>query len=176
MEQQKVVEIPQKEDTIDWDVKLLDHPQSKYSPEQKIAVMTYYFVYGNLEKAATYADVPYDIVKDWHTRSAWWETEYQKIVAAKQHELDSTFTNVLHDCMSMLKDRLVEGDSVFNKAGDIVKLPIKAKELAIIGGVVFDKRQLLRGNATSISTRTQSLEDLESKFKEISEKLTNKSK
>jgi hypothetical protein len=167
-----VLEIQVKEPIIDWDLKLLDHPQSKYTPEQKIAVMTNYFVYGNLEKASRYANVPYDIVRDWHTRSAWWATEFDKIRTAKQEELDSTFTTILHDCMADLKKRLKEGDMVLDKNNELRAIPVKAKDLAVIGGVLFDKRQLLRGNATKISQSTSSLSDLEEKFKQFSAKLT----
>ncbi len=169
-----VLEIQVKEPIVDWDLKLLEHPNSVYSAEQKIAVMTNYFVYGNLEKASKYANVPYDIVRDWHTRSAWWTSEFEKIRAAKQDELDSTFTTILHDCMSHLKKRLVEGDVILDKNNELINIPVKAKDLAVIGAVVFDKRQLLRGNATKISQSSSSLQDLEEKFKQFSSKLTEK--
>lgn len=170
----KVVDLPIHEEAIDWDIRLLNHPQSLYTQEQKVAVMTNYFVYGNLEKAAKYADVPYQIVRDWHTRSSWWESEFNKIQMAKQDELNSTFTSLIHECMDNLKDRIRKGDQVLDKNNELRAIPVKAKDLAVIGAVIFDKRQLLRGNATRISSATTTLNDLEEKFKQFSDKLTKK--
>ena len=169
----KVIQL-EKDPLIDWDLRLLDNPTSKHTPETKIAVMTHYFVTGSLLKASTACGVEYTLVRDWHTRSAWWESEYNKIVMAKQAELDSHFTDILHTCMNSLKDRVVNGDSVLDKNNEIVQLPMKGKDLAVVGAIVFDKRQLLRGNATRISGSTATLNDLEEKFKQFSDKLTKK--
>ena len=159
---------------IDWDLKALNHVNSIYTQEQKVGVMTHFLMNGRLDKAAAAFDVPYQNVRDWHTRADWWESEFEKIRTAKQEELDAVFTTTLHDCMGMLKDRLITGDSVIDKNNEIRQLPVKAKELAIIGAVIFDKRQLLRGNATRISGSTTTLNDLEEKFKQFSDKLTKK--
>lgn len=153
----------------DWDMKALNHPSSVYSAEQKMIVVTTFVLTGKTKAAAGAAGVPWDIVRAWKTKSVWWSDAVHKVRKEKQDELDSVMTNTIHDSLDAIRDRIELGDTIRDaKTGELVRIPMKGKELAVTAAVLFDKRSLIRGDATSISSRrADPLKDIEDKLKEF---------
>ena len=58
------------------------------------------------------------------------------------------------------------------RAADLVRVPVGARDLAVTGGVVFDKRQLLRSQPTSIRKQDNDtrLLGLQRRFEELAGK------
>lgn len=165
------------EDKESYDLIALDHPRSKYTPQQKLHVVSVYMLTGNLKKAADNAGINYEVVKDWKTRSSWWEDALAAVRKNKQDELDAHITDILDCCVSEITDRLVNGDEVITKIGTRERKQISARDAAWIAGVLFDKRALIRGDPTSRSERSSKEDDLNQllkKFEDLSKKMQEK--
>ena len=168
----EVAELPVEEKELDWDLKALNHPQSKYTADQKVSAATTYVLTGSLKKAATNSGVPHQIVRDWSSKSNWWSDAIAKVRKEKQDELDASMTTTIQLAMNEAVDRIKDGDFVKEKDGSLSRIPMKGKELAVAMAVMFDKRSLIRGDATSISSKkADPLKDIESKMMEWANKV-----
>jgi hypothetical protein len=87
----------------------------------------------------------------------------------KQDELDASYTRVIHKAQEALIDRLEHGDEVITRTGERMRKAVTAKDLATIGGIQFDKRQIARNLPTSISNATdnKALADLKAQFEAL---------
>lgn len=160
---------------IDWDIKALAHPLSKYTVKEKIEAITLYVLHGNVREVSRRTGVPENRIHKWKSESQWWGVEVDKVRKAKQEELDAVMTSTIHTTLSELNDRVAKGDYQLDKNGDLIRVPLKAKDLAVTAAIIFDKRSLIRGDATRITTAsTNSLQELESKFKEFAKELKEK--
>ena len=66
-----------------------------------------------------------------------------------EDELDVMLTNIIHEASAGIHDRLTLGDTYVAKDGSHKRIPVKAKDLAYISSIMFDKRALMRGDITS---------------------------
>src|SRR3990167_4937812 len=82
-------------------------------------------------------------------KKPWWKELLKEVRAAKQDELDALLTGIIMEASNQLADRVKYGNSVVTDAGEVVKVPLKATELATAGiGIPYDKRALIRWDAT----------------------------
>lgn len=159
----------------DVDLSYLDHPKSTYTREKKIEVCATYLLSGNVYQTAISCGVPRVLVSDWKTRSAWWDQLVEDLRKQKQDDLDAVLTCLIDDLTGKLNQRLDQGDPYVKKDGTIGYIPVKTKDLAVTMAVLYDKRALIRGEATSIRTDSNtSLKALENRFKEFTTSLKEK--
>ena len=58
---------------------------------------------------------------------------------------------IIHESANETLDRVINGDVIRDtKTGELVRVPIKGRDLAIIGGVSFDKLRLAENQPTKI--------------------------
>ena len=111
-----------------------------------------------------------------HTAKAWRRTDWwgriesaARMVASQT--ADRKLSKVLDKSLSKLTERLDKGDP-YTAQGQVKFKPVAARDLAIILGVVYDKRALIRGEATTLTgeakTEEERLQELSEAFKEIS--------
>ena len=148
---------------------------SKYTHDEKLNAVMRYVSCGNMKAVSRETGIPYMTIVEWKRSSEWWDDVVQECKKRWQEDLDGNMTGVIHDIMGGIAERIQDGDSVYDsKTGQIVRVPIKGKELATIAGILFDKRAAMRGDPTNITKQTTSSEQLkalESKFKEFSQAL-----
>lgn len=92
----------------------------------------------------------YHTVNEWK-RKGW---IYEAVEIAKelaQDKLDRRLTGTINKALNNIDTALDKGDGVLQKDGSLAYKPVSAKDNAIIAGIAFEKRQLLRGEATQIS-------------------------
>ena len=130
------------------------HHNPDWFPQQvKIDSCTLYCVYGDFEKVSELTKVPVHHLKAWH-QEPWW-VEIQKQVYVEQNEnLSSRINHVLDKSLEEINDRLQDGDYFFDrKAGTLRRKPVDTKTLAILFDNLTTKRQLVRGEPTSINAK-----------------------
>lgn len=150
------------------DLSYLDHHNSLYTKEQKIQAASTYLLCGNVYQTATSCGLTVNTISDWKTRSSWWPQLMEDLRKEKQDQLDAVLTVAIDSLVDKLKVRLDEGDPYVKKDGTVGFLPVKTKDLAVTMAVLYDKRALVRGEATSIrKDSNESLKSLEEKFKSI---------
>jgi hypothetical protein len=157
-----------------FDVDLLNDSASKYTPEQKIEAVSLYVLYGNMKKVSLATGLPWALIRGWKTKTKWWDGVYQEIVRAKNDELQGVMTQILDKAMTEIQDRIENGNEVVNKEGEKHRVKVPAKELALVAGIMFDKRQMLRGEPSSIRQSNQvNVSDLKAQFEEFAKELKN---
>ena len=143
-----------------------------YPDEKRIEVATLYAVTGNKTTVESLTGVPAHTVARW-VREEWFQTLLDDIRAENDHLIDAKQTEIVHLAMDQLKDRLIDGDHVVLRDGSIVRKPVGAKDLSLVGAINIDKRQLLRGKPTSRTEQVASkstddkLQELAQSFKKI---------
>lgn len=163
-----------KEESIQIDLKDLYASHSKYTPEEKIRAVMIYVTTGTIKASAKKAGIPQQTLQHWKQHAEWWDDTVRECRKKKQDELDAMYTEVIHDIVEQVHDRVINGDTKVDKNGNQYKLPMGGKDLAITMAVTFDKRQLLRGEATSRVekvTEKDRIERLANSFKVMAQKM-----
>lgn len=157
-------------------IDLLEDANSKYTKEQKIRVVGLFLSGATLLQAAKAEGIPQQTVDNWKNNSPWWNEVIHDIRKNKQDELDNLLTKTIHSALEKINDRLEYGDYHFDvKSGDLVRVPPKARDIASTLSIIYDKRALIRGEATSIrKDSATSLQSLEDKFKQFAFMLKEK--
>lgn len=130
---------------------------SRYTDIDRREAAVTYLITGNLRATAKQTGVNERTLADW-VRSDWWDDLLQTLHAEKGIELDCKLSQIIDRCLDEVGDRLVNGDHKIGKDGNLVRVPIPAKDAAIIAAVMFDKRQIIRNLPTSINRNTSHLQ------------------
>lgn len=133
-----------------------EHNCTEYTREQIISAVMGYVLTGSSRKASQVSGVKDNTIRRWKCDSKWWD---DCVIAAREvlsEKLEDKFTALMNETLSQLATRLEDGDIIVRE-GKTTNIPVKASELARILNVLFEKRQLLRGDVTSRSeTKTAS--------------------
>jgi hypothetical protein len=115
---------------------------SRYSDQQRRETVALYVLHGNWKRVSKLTRIPERTLNDWSIQP-WFATMLAELRAEKGAEFDGALTRVLDEATKQLLDRLQHGDP-YIVGGEVKRRPVAAKDLAIIAGVAFDKRQLCR--------------------------------
>ena len=164
------------EEEQDIDLTHLEHHLAVYPKEIKLKAVALFCSLGNYKRVAQELGIPEGTIKDWKNKSPWWDDLSIKIRKEQQRDLDALLTNTIHKAIGQLTDRLDNGDLKYDsKSGELIRVPVGAKDLSVTMAVLYDKRALLRGEATSIRTESKtSLQQLEERLKQHALQLKEK--
>ena len=145
---------------------------SWHSLEKKLHAACVYGVTGSLKEASRLSDISEGQLRGMMTE-VWWEDTIKQIREEENASITAKMTTIIDGTLDAMKDRLDNGDSYVTKEG-VVKIPVRMKDLTMPIGILTDKRQLLRGEATSITGKTTQddiLKQLADKFESFAKKL-----
>ena len=135
---------------------LIHDSRSPYSAEDRVTcAMCYLVAGGNAEEAARKAtvligqEVKANTLRQWKSRSEWFSEAEDIARKMLQVDLDRKYTRFLHETEKEMRDRLLNGDHHVTKDGDLIRVPVKLRDLMNAHGIVSDKRAMLRGEPTS---------------------------
>jgi len=123
---------------------------SRYTDGDRREAGITYLITGNLRATAKQTGVNERTLADW-VKSDWWVPLLQTLHAEKGRELDGKMTQLIDAALHELSDRLANGDHKIGRDGTLIRVPVPAKDAAIVAAVMFDKRQILRNLPTQIS-------------------------
>lgn len=159
-----------------------------YPLDRKVHAACVYGVTGSLDEASRLTDIPKNQLKVLMTEQ-WWTDTIKQIRQEENDLISAKMTHIIDNTLDAMQDRLENGDSymVFDTVKDaeghyrkverIFKLPVKMKDLTMPAGILTDKRQLLRGEATSITGKIAQediLAELGKKFESFAKQLNIK--
>ena len=135
-------------------------PQREGATHSRQTVLTAATVFvstGMASHAAAAAGTSVSAVNEWR-RKEWWPALTVAVRHAKQAELDGALTALIHSSVAAAQDRIASGDCRLVRRKDengvenheLVRVPVSARDAAIVAAVAADKRQIVRGEATEI--------------------------
>lgn len=145
------------------------HLQRRYTTEDKMQAVAAFACYGTIAQAADSLNIPVPTMQCWKG-SEWWDKAFRIENTKAQEKLDAGYTRIIAKHIEKIETRIEDGDYAGrDKEGEILLKPVSAKDLAVIGGVLFDKRQLLRGLATNHTSKVDSegLKKLQAQFEQL---------
>ena len=112
----------------------------RWTWETKVALVQRLLIHGNTRKACEELSIPIDTFNEW--RKAEWFTELiQEIKLQQKLELNNRLGTVVEKALTILEDRMENGDYVLNnKTGEIVRKEIPAKEAAKIANEILQRK------------------------------------
>jgi transposase-like protein len=153
--------------------KKTDVAQARWSEKQKFEAVALYKLIGSLAEVARQLGVPIITVKVWH-RQPWWKEYEQEIAHAAKTELTGKMKTIANKAMTVVEDRLDNGDWVFiPKTGEIKRKPISAHVANKILNDSVDRQFMIEklqreqiddSNKDIINTRLQQLHQEFAKF------------
>jgi len=129
------------------------HELGHWTKKKQLEVLTTYLALGNLSEASRLCNVPYITCKKWKYYSDWWKETIEDIQSGEGQRTDNKMSKVIDKALDLIVDRIEQGDYQYDqKTGKIVKIPLKVRDLERVASGLFDKRQLIRKQPTSIKT------------------------
>ena len=153
----------------------LTGPGSKYTDEERRGAALEYGVYGNMAKVARTTGIPETTLFHWKNHSDWWDTLVVEVRGEKADEQRQGYSLIVDKAHREVIDRLEKGDFAHYQ-GKKFRIPVKAKEAAIISGIATEKIRLSdnlpttitdnRSSEDQIKKLVQFFRDVSSKYKE----------
>lgn len=164
------------QETYDLCVAEMDHFNSQYPAQMKLEAVVHFMLTGSVKEAADKIGVSIKTVSEWKRKTEWWPKALNEIRKSKQDELDSALTTAIHSAVYEISDRLDKGDWVINRQGEKVRVPVRARDAAVIMNNLYDKRSLIRGDLPNLKdeARKDALKELERRFTDIAKGLKEK--
>lgn len=147
-----------------------------WSEKKRIEALTVFAALGQYNRVEELTGVPANTVRQW-LKEQWARDLLDEIRSENDHAIDAKFTEIVTTALKGLSERLENGDSKVLRDGSLVKVPVGAKDLAIITAINVDKRQLLRGKPTTRSeqiTEGSRLQRLEQMFLKLAKPVERK--
>ena len=152
-------------------------PGSKYTDEDRRKAALEYSLTGSLTRVAARTGIPRKTLSDWKNQSDWWveisaEVRHQKeakILAGNEEIIDKAHREIV--------DRLDNGDVQLVRIKNGVELhrvPVKAKDAAVIRGISDDKRRLTLNQPTAITGKAENMNSLAQEFRKLSQQWEEK--
>lgn len=144
---------------------------AKWWPDtKKIEAATLYVVLRDFKKVSQLTGIPHKTIELWVVEP-WWSEVISRTIKLKNEELDGKITEALDKGLDIVLDRLENGEIfVDRKTGEHRRVPMSTKNTTLGIDILFDKRQLLRGEATTRSetiTQEQRLIALKDQFEKL---------
>ncbi len=116
---------------------------------------------GNSKAASRESGIPASTIRHWSQNDDDFLLMCQEIKTEFGEKIKYKFAEIINESADQTLDRLQNGDVIRDsKTGELVRVPVKAKELAIIGAVAFDKLRLAENQPTNIVQHENSEEHL----------------
>ena len=116
----------------------MPNPVVRYTDNEKFQAVALYVSLGNLTATSKELNIPYDTIKDWKGKP-WWKQYERNIKSEENAALSAKFRKIVNKVQDQIFDRLKDGDHYVLRDGSVIRVPIKARELAVVGAIAIDK-------------------------------------
>ena len=100
----------------------------RWSDQQKTEAAKTYLLLGNLALTSRILGIPEITLKVWK-RSEWWAELVRELKSQERMELTSRTKKIVNAALTVVEDRLVNGDFQFDqKTGEVVRKPVNMKD------------------------------------------------
>ena len=124
-----------------------------FNLEQKTDACALYCVYGDIDQVADLTGIPPKVLRTWKDEP-WWIEIQKKVFVEQNEKLASRISSVLDKSLDHIVDRLENGDYLWDvRKSKLVRKPVDTKVLANVFNTLVSRRQLIRGEPTSITSQ-----------------------
>lgn len=128
--------------------------------------------HGTSKRAGRLCGIPASTIRHWRTHDEVFIRMVSELEAEFGEKLRAEIVQIVGLATAELRDRLKNGDAVLHpKTGDEVRVPVKAKDAAVILGISFDKLRIIEGQPTRITQERTSVDQLADKLAALSDGL-----
>ena len=126
---------------------------SYFNLEQKTDACALYCVYGDIDQVSELTGIDPKFIRQWKDEP-WWSEIQKKVFIEQNEKLASRISGVLDRSLDHLVDRLDNGDYLWDvRKSKLVRKPVDTKVLSNLFNNLITRRQLIRGEPTSITTQ-----------------------
>ena len=110
-------------------------------------------VYGDVDQVSELTGIDPKFLRQWKDEP-WWSEIQKKVFVEQNEKLASRISGVLDRSLDHLVDRLDNGDYLWDvRKSKLVRKPVDTKVLSNLFNNLVTRRQLIRGEPTSITTQ-----------------------
>ncbi len=143
-----------------------------WSDEKRIQAATADAMGLKAPMVAAATGVPVETIRDWRTRD-WYKDLVSEIQRDDDRELDGRLSKLIDKSTNVILDRLEKGDFMYDpKTSKFMRRPVYMKDATKVTTEIINRRNLLRGKPTSISSKEalgDRLQKLADQFKALTE-------
>lgn len=143
-----------------------------WSDEKRIQAATADAMGLKAPMVAAATGVPVETIRDWRTRE-WYKDLVSEIQRDDDRELDGRLSKLIDKSTTVILDRLEKGDFMYDpKTARFMRRPVYMKDATKVTTEIINRRNLLRGKPTSISSKEalgDRLQKLADQFKALTE-------
>ena len=144
-----------------------------YDDTAKINAAYLYAASGNYSKVARDTNIPRQTIMSWAKDSPVWVDSLSKARQEISDEILASNLEIVIKTNEQVIDRVENGDVVLRN-GKQVRVPMKGRDLAVVGGIKEDKARVALGQATSIVGKSESMQALAKQFDELAQSFKEK--
>lgn len=146
-----------------------------WSDKQKIEAVQSHMLLGNLALVSRVLGIPEVTLRVWK-RSQWWHDAVAELRSQRRIELSSKMQKIVDASLSVVEDRLLNGDYQFDqKTGEVVRKPVNMKDAHKVAVDLQERQEALeKMERPELDTTEDRVEDkllkLAEKFAEMATK------
>ena len=124
---------------------------TKYAREDRYKAAAALFATGNSKAASRESHIPASTIRHWSQNDDDFQMMCQEVRTEFGEKIKFKLAEIIDESADQTLDRIRNGDVIRDtKTGELVRVPIKGRDLAIIGAVAFDKLRLAENQPTNI--------------------------
>lgn len=135
-----------------------DGEKRSYNREFKIQAAYHFIVTGSGSKTAERMQVDKMLISQWKD-SDWWPIATAAARRVFSREIEGKMAETMLLAQEAIVDRLQNGEIKIGRDGEEKRIPVSAKDAAVILSIGFDKRQMMVGTPSSLRSRRASASD-----------------
>ena len=106
---------------------------------------------GTSKAASRESGIPASTIRHWAHNDDDFQMICQEIRTEFGEKIKHKLAEIIHESAKETLDRVKNGDVIRDtKTGELVRVPIKGRDLSVIGGIAFDKLRLAENQPTNI--------------------------
>jgi len=115
----------------------------QWSDKQKMEAIQSWLLLGNLALTSRILGIPEITLRVWK-RTEWWNDAVQEIKTQDRIQLSSRMKKIVDASLSVVEDRLVNGDFQFDqKSGEVIRKPVNMKDAHKVAIDLQDRQELM---------------------------------
>lgn len=125
------------------DRSILAKTNKSWSDNQKMEAVQSYLLLGNLAMTGRILGIPEITLRVWK-RTEWWKDAVAEIKSQERVQLSGKMKKLLDASLSVVEDRLINGDFQFDqKTGEVVRKPVNMKDAHKVAMDMQERQEML---------------------------------